>query len=414
MLAACLLSCGSKGKEGPLPGGSASSSASASPSGSTAPAPTASAAAVPEEPQGEGVASFGPLAKDCAPAKAEIASYLQRGELTLAGRQGEIAASWLVQLKDRAQIAFAGFDAESKQLARARGIGTAREHAPTLFATGDQWTVVWFDPKGLAYARPVWEPQPGPDIDHLEAAKDVAPDALALTVAPDGSLVAVSPFGTSGADELSVFLFAPLDPSAPSVKAVGLTKNAEKPEKPAVAADDNGFVLAWVEPDGHIEATRIDKSGNDLGPSTAVAPPFPKEKRSAPLLVKRDGGFFLAWVDDGVVLARALSDDVSVKSPIFRVGKGEWIRLVSRGPDALIAFVAEAEGKPKQLVLARLTENGVAKTGLRVSESTEVLDKPALAMAGDRVALVWTEIMGPTVSTKRAWLRTLSEACIPR
>jgi hypothetical protein len=36
-----------------------------------------------------------------------------------------------------------------------------------------------------------------------------------------------------------------------------------------------------------------------------------------------------------------------------------------------------------------------------------------VAIAGDRAALAWMEVMGPAVSTKRAVLRTLQLSCLP-
>jgi hypothetical protein len=408
--------CG--GKDGGKTHGSSAPSASSPPaasaSGSSAPASSSAAPPIDEAPKGPGVSSAVAIDKaKCAPASMELATYLQRGELTIAARPGQIAASWLVQLKDKAQIGFAGFDAEAKRLARDRGIGNAREHAPTLFASGAQdWLLTWLDGEGLAYARPRWEAQPAPEVAHLTTVKDVAPDDIAIAATLDGGLVVASPFGTQG-DQLSLFVFAKPDGSQ-KAEALGFTKHAKKPHRPAVATDADGYALAWLEDDGHTAATRLDKTGREVSGAIPVAPKPASGETSNLTLVATDGGFQLTWSDADTVYTRRLGKDASPLGPPLVVGKGRSPRSVAAGAHVYVAYVGDADGKAAQLLLARVEGDAVSASALRVSDgATDVKDPPSIAVTGDRVAVAWTEQMSPIVSTKRATLRTVNASCVP-
>jgi hypothetical protein len=348
----------------------------------------------------------------CSPARFDLAQNLLRGELTLAGRPGggggEIAASWLIQLQNKAQIGFAGFDGEARRLARDRGIGNAREHAPKLFATGDAWTVVWFDDEGLAFARPVWDAQPAPTIEHLSPLKDVNPADVAFAATPAGALVVASPFATQG-DQLSLFLFAPIA-EGQKASALGRTKTGKRPKEPAVAADPKGYTVAWLEEDGHVEAARFDAEGNLQGGAPAVLKPA---QRSGLVAAAVEGNTVIGWLEGGSVFVRVLGPDAKPASPVFVVGKAKHAELVSAGADAILAYVGEADGVADQMLAVRVGASGPSATAVRASEGkTGVLDPPAVALAGPKLAFVWTEVMNPLMSAKRAILRTVSATCL--
>ncbi len=399
-------------------GTSGGASASAEDAPSSAPQPSASGATsappTDDTPEGTGIQASKPATDaDCKPATFELATYLLRGELTIAGRpgpsgNGEVAGSWLVQLRGKAQIGFAGFDSQARRIARDRGIGSAREHAPSLFATGDVWTVVWFDDEGLAFAHPSWETLPTPEIEHLSAVKGVAPEDVALGATPEGSLVVASPFGTSG-DQLSLFLFAAVGQSP---KAIGVTKSAKKPKSPAVSADADGYTVAWLEEGGLIHATRFDKAGKEIGDGAPVVS-APADRKSLQIVSLAEATM-LVWNEGDKLLARKLGKTGHADSKIFVVAaKGRDPVTMVAGADAIVAFVGDADGVADQLLAARLSPAGVAQTAYRISDGkTPVLDPPAVASLGGRIALAWTETMGPALSSKRAWLRTVEGACI--
>ncbi len=410
------LACGGKGS-----GTSGASSGQPSAVASHVPSAAASTStgasskpSIPDQaPQGAGVSETAALDKaKCSQSTIELATYLQRGELTIGGRDGQIAASWLVQLKDKAQIGFAGFDGEAKRIARDRGIGNARERAPTLFPSGPDWIVIWFDGEGLAYARPRWEAQPGPEVNHLSTVKDVPPDEVAVAPTPDGALVVASSFGTDG-DQLSLFKFATLDGSQ-KAEALGFTKHAKKPHRPAVAADADGYALAWIEEDGHVSATRLEQSGKEVGTSDTVVPKPASATVADVTIVPTDTGFQLTWSEGDMIYTRPLAKDATPSGPPLVVGKGRSPRAVASKDAIFLAYLGEASGKAQQLLVVRASKTGVSSAAARVSDGqTEVKDPPSITMAGDRVAVAWTEVMSPIVSTKRATLRTFNGSCLP-
>ncbi len=379
---------------------------------STAPPP---APPPSDEVKGTGVTKVVAATADstgCKSATFELASYLLRGELTVAGRASdkgsEFAASYLIQLQGKAQIAFAGYDGEAKRIARDRGIGSAREHAPHLFVTGDQWTVVWFDQEGLAFARPTWDTAEKPAIEHLSTLRNVEPANVALAATTEGPLVVASPFGTEG-DQLSLFLFAPIA-AGQRARAIGVTKGAKKPSAPAVLGDSTGYTVAWLEESGQLLTSRLDQEGKEQVSNVVVAKATKRDSLGLTLL---DKGVLLTWAEEGQVFARSLDAKGAPQGPIQLIGKGKFPHAVARGNAAIVAFVGEAEGVADQLLAVRVSPDGPASEAVRVSDGkTAVLDPPAAALGGARLAFVWTEVMGAAISSKRAWIRVLDADCV--
>ena len=353
---------------------------------------------------GNGASEFASI-DGCKVQTATAAEYLQRGELTIAGRPNQIGLAWLVQLKGRAQIGFGGFDAEARQVARPRGVASARENAPHLFATGDDWTLAWFDDEGLAYARPKYALQQKIEVDHLSSVRDVPPEDLALAAAPDGSLLAASTFGAGG--QLSLFLFAPIDTTQPKARALGLTKTAKGPRKPAALADAAGYMMAWLETDGSIAATRLNPEGREAHPATTIVSGV-GERTGLTMTPVKDGAL-LVWTESGEIRARALDANAMPKSPTWRVGKGKWATTVSRNHGAVVAWVGST-GIDEQLVAMQIGPNGPAKKALKIT-STKPEAPGVVAVVGDRVAFAWPENMSATITSYRAVLRTLDGRC---
>lgn len=419
VIGSALVACGGKPNQtdptsSARPTGSAPV-ASAEPSASPPPATSGSAAPSGEPPPsaelgppnaaavGNGIDDFGAI-DGCKPQTTTAAEYLQRGELTIAGRPKEIGLAWLVQLKGRAQIGFGGFDEEAKGIARARGVASARENAPHMFATGTDWTLAWFDDEGLAYARPKYALEQKIEVDHLSSVREVPPEDLALAAAPDGSLLAASTFGAGG--QLSLFLFAPVDASQPKAKALGLTKTAKGPRKPAAMADAAGYTVAWIETDGSIAATRFDLEGRESHPSTTIVSGV--GERAGLAMTPLGDGALLVWTESGEIRARALDGRAMPKSPTWRVGKGNWVTTVSRGDAAIVTWVRT--GTEEQLVAAKVGASGPAKKGLQIT-TTKPEAPGVVAVVGDRVAFAWPEKMSASIQSFRAQLRTLDGAC---
>lgn len=369
-------------------------------------------------PEGPGVNDFTALANDaCQPKDTELGSYLQRGEISLGAREGGLSVSWLVQLPNRpdAQIAFGGYDGQSKQAARVRGIGTSQEHAPQVFATGTAWTVTWFDGDGLAFVKPPWEMTSKPlPVEHLRAvAKEIAGN-VGLAVTPSGSLVAVAPFGAERS-QLGVFLFAPSDPAEPAVRALGVSRHANKPVRPAVAADEKGYTVAYFDESGALYGTRFDEKGKEGDVAHLIAAAGAERKRLS--LAAHPKGVLAIWEEGGdTIVARPLDAQAKPAGPPSVVAKSaKWFSAVPTKDGAMLCWVGQNPREGKLLAARVSGESAKPKEkGLDVlGDGRAVKDAPACGEIGGRAAFAWMEVMSPTVSTKRAMLRTIEGSCVP-
>ncbi len=380
-------------------------------------APPPAPSAPDSTPKGTGIGTAKAAADKetgCNTTEFEIAKHLIRGELSLAGRpgakesDGEFAASWLIELQGRAQIAFAGFDHKSRRIGRDRGIGNAREHAPKLFGSPDRWTVVWFDDLGLAYAHPVWEASPKLDIAHFTAIKEVAP--AQVTIAPlDGGFLVSSPFG-SGGDQASLFKFSPTE--GQKATAVGITKDAVAPQKPVAAPSKDGFSLAWFEAGGEIRSTKFDATGTQIGPSTLVAAKSEGRVTLSLSLTPFGADSLLVYVEGERVVGRLLDETARPKGDVFVIGAGKTPQVLADGDSAIVVFVGK-DGELSDAVLAARVNGGgaIGAEAVRLN-AKPTPDTPAVALANGRLAFAWTETMGSGVATKRAWLRIIDKACV--
>jgi hypothetical protein len=352
---------------------------------------------------------------ECQPKEIELGAYLQRGEIALAAREGGVSASWMVQLPNRpdAQIAFGGYDGQAKQVGRVRGIGTSREHAPQVFATGSEWTVTWFDSDGLAYVKPPWDMVKAPTLEHVGSLSKEVAGNVGIASTPGGSLVAVAPFGPERT-QLGVFLFAPTDPAAPPLRALAISRHASKPVRPAVAADEAGYTVAWFDASGAIQASRFDLEGKEVGEPRIVAPAGAERQRMS--LAPSASGVIALWTEGDTVIVRMLDKQAQPKGPPQVVVKGgKWPVAAALGDGALVCWVGQGGKREGHLLAARLKGDGAPSAkGLElVGEGRAVKDPPACGLAGSRAAFAWMEVMSATVSTKRAILRTIEATCLP-
>lgn len=396
------------------PAASAAASGSAAALGSAAVPPASGGAA-----EGDGVNEFAALAADaCQPKDTELGAYLQRGEIAIAGREGGVSVSWMVQLPNRpdAQIAFGGYDGQAKQAARVRGIGTSQEHAPQVFAVGSTWTVAWFDSDGLAYVKPPWEMTSKPlPVEHLSAVGKEIAGNVGLASTPKGSLVAVAPFGAERS-QLGVFLFAPSDASEPSVRALAVSRHAKKPISPAVAADEKGYTVAFFDEGGTLYASRFDAEGKESDSVQQIAAAGVERKRLS--LAAHAKGVLALWEEGGdTVVARPLDMQAKPSGPAQVVAKAsKWFSAVPSSDGAMVCWVGQ---NPREGHLLSVWVSG--ESGKPMAKGLDVLgdahaakDAPACALVGTRAAFAWMEVMSPTVSTKRAMLRTIEGSCIPK
>ncbi len=416
---ALLLGCGRHpGNAAPSPsadGGHPPPTASAA-----QPPPAASATAVLLEP-----ASPAPLPasfvgarseKACKAQTIELAAYQQRGDVGLGGRDNGVAVTWRVRLggKPQEQVAFASYDLEGKPVAKTRGVGlTLTDVPPRVFASGAQWTVVWFDEKGLAFTRPHVDQLPPPETAHLGA---IGPDAVAdvALAASAAGVLATTPFG-AGKAQIGLFLFAPPDGALNTVTALGVTHHGKQPRRSAVttqgAAGAGGTLVVWDE-GGALVSSHFDAAGKEKDAPCTVAPALPGGTRERVTLAATATGAMAMWIESGHVRTRALDPSGCPTSPIWTVAEGRWASLASLGDTAIVAWAA-ADG---HLLAARLQPSGAPPArGIDAAEgSSGVKDPPSVVTFGaGKVAFGWSEVMGPVVSTKRLLARIVDAACIP-
>ncbi len=402
-------------KPAPAPSASAAPSAAAPALSASAASSAAAAPPAPVEPQGTGVGGFIPAAQTdtCKSSTSQVADYLQRGEVSLAGHDGSYAAGWLIKLpgKQGAQLAFAGFSLDAKQVARARGVGMSNEMAPRLFASGPGWTLVFFDSEGLAYCRPRWETAPMPTTEHLSAVGSADAEHVSTAGTPSGAIIAVAPFGADKS-QFGMFLFAPVQPDAPSVQALGATHHAKKPRWPAVIADERGYTLAWHEEGDQIVASRFDLKGRELGEAVTVA--AAGEGRGRVVLAATAKGAIALWSEGDKLIARALDGDAHPGPEAWVVGYGKTPVLTPLGEGALAVFSGQDGTASSQVLAVKLGANAAPSAkGIRVTETGPAKDQPSAIAVGSRVGFMWTEPMSQGVGTKRALLRSIDAACIP-
>lgn len=414
LAALALLACGRGGTpRRDLPRGPATAMSAAAPRPSATASATAATFAVDLVAPDRAATVFAGARSDkaCKAQTVELANYQQRGDIALAGRAGEVAAVWRVRLGGKRfdQVAFGSYDEEGRGRARTRAVGTTSQDAgPRVFPSGGDWNVVWFDDKGLAYARPRAERTPPPDIAHLGA---VGPDLVgdvALNSSPSGAVLAAAPFG-SGRNQLGIFLLAPVDPGAPPFVAFGVTHHAKAPHRPALAADEKGTFVAWYEDDALV-ASHFDPAAKETDATCTIAPKSASPRERLGLATTATGATAI-WVEGGFVHARALDASGCPASPIWKLAEGRFAQITSLGDTAIVAWVT-GDGR---LVAARLGPTGAAAArGLEASEgSTGVKDPPSVTVFGNKIAFGWSEVMSPAISTKRLVLRILDLACLP-
>jgi hypothetical protein len=347
--------------------------------------------------------------KACKAQTVELAGYQQKGMLSLGGKPEGVAATWRARIggKPQDQVAFAAYDLEGRKVASPRGVGlTMSEAMPRVFGSGPEWTVVWFDEKGLAYARPHHEQLPLPEVSHLGAiGPAVAPD-VALASTPGGAVLATTPFKEGG--KLGLFLFS--GPDGGGVKALGVTHNGKEPHRSAVTAGASSTFVMWDE-GGALVGSRFDAAGKESGAGCTIAPTS-GEKRERLALATTASGAVAAWMEGTKVRTRALDASGCPSSPIWTAAEGRWAGITSLGDTALVWWV----GSDGRLLAARLQPNGAPpERGLDASEGTTgVKDPPSVVALGTgKVAFGYAEGMSAVVSTKRLALRIVEASCIP-
>jgi hypothetical protein len=411
LFALTLLACGPH-KTTAKPDGAPTASADAAP---PPPVPTATASTIPVDarapdvPLREFVGARSESA--CKSQTIELAGYQQRGDVALASRTGAFAAAWRVRLGNKPddQIAMASYDEEGRGLGRPRGVGLTRvDVPPRVFPAGNDWTVVWFDEKGLAYTRVRMGSPAKHDVGHLGAV--TADIALKIGLAPSasGAVLAATPFGENRA-KLGLFLFSPVDEGVPAVNAFAVTHHTTSPTRAAVATNARGTFAAYTE-GNLLVATHFDAMAKEVDTPCTLAPKSDTPREGLGI-VATEAGAVVTYSEGSAIRTRALDALGCPASPTWTIAQGHSPGIAPLDNGALLTWVTE-QGR---FLAVRLRSDGSPATrGLDAAEgSTGVKAPPSVTAFGARAAFGWSETMAPTVSTKRLLVRIVNAGCIP-
>lgn len=428
VLALVASACGS-GKGGSLSGtqpsassvliGPAPSTPIASASGSV-PAPSS---ATPVEPVAEGVRVWKDIEsqqKACALRARELEPNLFSGSIAVASHRRELGMAWLLSTSVRGEglVAFGAYDTMTRSVALSHGLGKAVAAAPRLFRGDDSWTVAWFDRGGLAYAHTTFA-RTAPEPTHVSTFSAAEAEHTALIRTAAGPLLGVAPVRLGERRELGLFFLDSPDPSEPPARALGVTKNTNDPNHPALLEAGGHFLVAWEDasPGGaSLLVSRFDLKGSEVGRRERLAAPSARDP-SRPVLALAGPNVIAAWVetfrDVPTVFVRALDPTGAPLGPPYRVAEGTLPTLHPIENGAALAFVSSVGVESDNVFVLGVTPSGrLAPEGYVVSEAkknrTLSRAQPSLALGGDaRLAVVFS--YNPEM---RFALKTFASPCL--
>jgi hypothetical protein len=344
------------------------------------------------------VTSWLPLdeTKDCHARSRELEPNLASGLMALGVRDKSFAVARFFRTNTRNEglMAFGGYDSLTRTVGTSYGLGKAQLFVPRVFPRKDDWLVTWFDTQGLVFSKAGWSPTTTP-IKRLAALTTEQAEHIALAPTVEGPLLATAPLSGTTAQQLGLFLFAPVDDGADTVKAIGATHHASHPEHPAVTQDRDGYVVAWEDQPTEngpreIAIARFDSAGREVGAHLTLS--TPGRAASRPALASSEAGLVVAWVEkDGdrpVVVVRVIDRSWQITAPARRVDTGTAPSLVATKDGALLVFLRQAPDKPSHVAAVLIAGNGhPADRGVLVSDvgkgKNDVLAPPVAAISED-------------------------------
>lgn len=414
-LLASLPGCGKK--SGSSSGGPSASTASAAASAQPAASASAPAALPLLDESFAGVAQWqtAETLPECAVKARDLEQNLSFGGIAMASSGTSFAFTWHLSTGNKVEglVAFSGYDSLTRTLGPSHGLGKGILYEPQVYPSGDSWIVVWFDPATLVFTRATWAPTMH-DLSRVGALSTESRDDTAITAVPDGSLAAASSFEVSGKRQLGIFTFAPIDPNAEPVRAVGAVKGAEDPRLPALSVVEGGFVVAWLDKGGRVMVGQINAAGKEVAPPMVVSHGDAGVGR--PALAAANGAVYVSWTEKDKhgtsVFVRAF-DPKSPPAPSgFRVEAGYAPSLIATDTGALLSFLRKGEGGPDILGVAVDRGGKPAAKGAVLVASTNrksTADVPhTAALASDgRLGIGWTD-----TNERRAHMKTVMASCL--
>jgi hypothetical protein len=352
---------------------------------------------------------------ECAVKTRDLEQNLSYGGIAMAGAGNSFAFTWHLSTGNKVEglVAFSGYDSLTRTLGPSHGLGKGILYEPQVYPSGDSWLVVWFDPATLVFTRTTWAPTL-PDLSRVGALSTASRDDTAITGVPDGSLAAASSFEVSGKRQLGIFTFAPVDPNAEPVHAVGAVKGAEDPRLPALTVVEGGFVVAWLDKGGRVMVGQMNTAGKEVAPPMVVSHGDAGVGR--PALAAASGIVYVSWTEkdkDGTsVFVRAFNPKAPPAPSGFRVEAGYAPTLIATETGAVLSFLRKGEGGPDILGVAVDRGGKPAAKGVVLVASTNrkpTADLPhAAALAADgRLGIGWTD-----TNERRARMKTVLVSCL--
>ena len=424
MLAGLLSGCprSNRGSTDPAP----SASAAAPPASATAPAPpTASSAPLPPAgpPTGGVKAWEAPESRKGCPAHGrELDQNLAHGLVSVAARGKEMAATRFLRTgtKGEGQLAFGGYDLQTRSISTSYGLGKARFFPTWVFPRKDDWVVFWFDSKGLVFTRTGWTVSVSKIARFAAIPIEEADRVAILRTTADGPLLGIAPLALEPTSQLGLFTFLPGEQVAEDVKAIGATHQAVRPVTPAVVASPERYHLAWQDTPAAgkppvIALTSFDSGGRELGDQRILSTPGVAAQQ--PALALHGDTVIAAWVEgngaDDAVIVQAFHKDLQPIAAPQRIDRGSRPTLTSTRLGAALLFLRSgADPRLAHPALIHLDPRGApAPRGLLLASDSArdaVEAPPAVTLLDDD----WLGVVFSFSSGMRAQMRTLKLDCL--
>ena len=361
--------------------------------------------------------------KECNAKAHDLDPALPLGTLGIAARGKDfgVATFFPTKSKEEAMLAFSGYDGLARTVGPSHGLGKALLFPPRVFPRGkDTWLVVWFDRDGLAFTKTGWAATL-PDVEHLTAVRAEEAPHTSIAMTKNGSMLAAAQLSPDPAEQIGLFLFAPVDAGAEPVKALGGTHHAHNPEHSTVAEVEGGYLVAWEDQPGggkrEIAVTGLDANGKERGNPAVLS--SPGKAASRPSMVATKTGALIAWAEADAS-PQTSSIVVAAVDPRGRpsgapqvVSAGTAPTLGATPTGAVLGFVRASGSEPARAAIVAVDANGAPHArGVLVSDVAKgkgaIVEHPVLAESEEgRVGVVYVYADG-----MKAQLKTVLATCL--
>lgn len=421
VIAGLLAGC-SRTHRTPKPEGANSAPSSPPPS---PPPSTSTPTPPPTPPPTGGVTSWEPAEslKNCGFHPRELDSNLAFGSLGIAARGKDLAVTRFLRTgtKEEGQLAFGGYDTQTRTVATSHGLGKAKLLPTWVFPRKDDWVVFWFDARGLVFSKTGWAAT-NSKIARFAAIPIEEADRVTLLDSSQGdTLLGVAPMSVDPSAQLGLFTFLPGESLAEDVKAIGATHQAIRPKNPTVAIVSKHYFLAWEDTSSAgnssvVALTRFNHDGHEIGSQMIVSTPGSPAK--TPSIVPLGDGVLLAWVEgeppQTSIVVRSFDKELRPIDGTQRIDLGTKPVLTPAKDGAALVFLRHTtDPKLSHAATIAINAKGLpASRGFLLSPPNHPKDSIAqipgvTSSEDDWIAAVFTFSTG-----MRSQLRTFKYSCL--